>query len=64
MSSGLPTYWICVAHRWAVPPINCGAHGNGDRTAAAHTEKDPHHPTVTTTSRELAERLAQPQEVS
>lgn len=56
----MTTFWVCVAHRWAVPPVECGARGTGDSGANAHTQRAPHHPTLTTTSRTLADRLAGP----
>lgn len=55
----LRTYWVCVAHRWAVPPVECGAHGDTYATADRHT-RETGHPIVTTTRRELTERLASP----
>lgn len=54
----IATYWVCVSARWSVPPQPCTEHGEGDADARKHTEKHPMHPTVTTTRRELADRLA------
>lgn len=54
----IATYWVCVAARWAVPAEACTEHGEGDTGARKHTENHPNHPTVTTTRRELADRLA------
>lgn len=53
------TQWVCVAHRFAVPPVECGARGD------AYTKGDQHcidtgHPIVTTTVQDLADRLAGP----
>jgi hypothetical protein len=56
-------YWVCMAHRWVVPPIECDARGNGTTAAGKHTE-DTHHPTVTTTHEDFADRLAEPQKGS
>lgn len=55
----MTTYWVCVAHRWAVPAVECGARGD------TYTAGDKHctttgHPILTTTRRELADRLAAP----
>lgn len=58
----LTTFWVCVAHRWAVPPTNCQARGTGDAGAARHTQREPKHPTLTTTRRELADKYAAPGE--
>ena len=54
------TYWVCVAARWAVPPVDCDARGEGDGGAARHTERDPKQPTLTTTRLELADAMALP----
>ncbi|WP_275743842.1 hypothetical protein [Nocardioides sp. YIM 152315] len=53
----MTTYWICVAHRFAIPPTACTARGENDKGAADHTAATK-HPTLTTTRRALADRLA------
>lgn len=56
----MTTHWVCVAHRFLVPPVACSERGEGDGSAARHTEKEPKHPTLTTTNLALADRLALP----
>lgn len=53
------TFWACTAHL-TNPTVVCGARGEGDSGAARHTERAPHHSTLTTTRQELADRLAGP----
>lgn len=53
----LQTYWVCVAHRFAVPPTECDARGDKYTAADKHT-RETNHPIVTTTRQELADRLA------
>lgn len=53
------TFWICTAHV-TDPAVRCGARGEGDSGAKAHTERSPKHSTLTTTRQELADRLAGP----
>lgn len=53
----LQTYWVCVAHRFAVPAVECGARGDVYTAGDKHC-KDTGHPIVTTTVRDLADRLA------
>ena len=55
----LPTLWVCVAHRFAVPPVECGARGDKYTAGDKHC-KDTGHPIVTTTVQHLADRLAMP----
>jgi hypothetical protein len=55
----METFWICTAHV-TDPTVHCGARGEGDSGAARHTERAPKHSTLTTTRRELADRLAGP----
>lgn len=55
----MTTYWICAEHL-RDPSVRCGARGEGDASAARHTERAPKHSTLTTTRRELADQLAGP----
>lgn len=54
----MKTYWVCVAHRWAIPAVECGARGEGDSGANKHSQKHPFHPTFTTTNLASADALA------
>lgn len=57
--TSLPTLWVCVAHRFATPPVDCGARGDKYTAGDQHCV-DTGHPIVTTTVRDLADRLAAP----
>lgn len=57
------TLWICTEHLRDATVV-CGARGEGDSGAARHTERDPRHATLTTTSQDLADRFAGPTERS
>lgn len=59
MTTSLRTYWICTEHM-RDPSVVCGARGEGDSSAARHTERAPKHSTLTTTCRDVADRLAGP----
>lgn len=56
----MKTHWVCVAHIWGSPPTPCNARGHTDTGANNHTQKTPHHPTLTTTHAALADRYAGP----
>jgi hypothetical protein len=38
----MKTYWVCVAHRWAIPAVECGARGEGDSSADRHVKATGH----------------------
>lgn len=59
MTTAVPTFWVCVAHRWSVPPADCGARGTAYTAGDKHC-KDTRHPILTTTRRELADKYAGP----
>lgn len=53
----MKTVWLCMAHRWAFPTVDCGVRGDGVTGAEKHT-KATDHPTFTTTNLAAADALA------